>query len=374
MHDPLNLTEIGIHYLSNYLLPVVSNQNIYIPELSCLSTRLGNLLLKTIVNTKRIDSSNSTDYFLSLFNNIGQKKRIKSEVVIQLSELYFRSCAFITNQSISKYLLSHELIETIDLRDCNITYEILQLLTKYFPRLTTLYLGQTENKIDGKINLIDFFPTNHIDTKCFLTKPKLKYLSLEGIHHTMSNDLIEEIFYHSLIQSSEQTRYIDLSRNSAIENLTYIDCFKQIHSLILYDILPTVIESSIDSICCLSTLVLLDISFNRRIQESQNYSRPTITLAKLIRSLPKLLSLDISGTNLAGAFSFDQNEELNYIRKELSIDDHENFTIQSSIAGLLLLKHELDFLGLFDVDERGSARQWLPAKKVSFNHLNTVTY
>ena len=41
------------------------------------------------------------------------------------------------------------------------------------------------------------------------------------------------------------------------------------------------------------------------------------------------------------------------------------FTIRSSIAGLLLLKHELEFLGLFDVDERGSARQWLPAKKVS---------
>ncbi|CAF2307628.1 unnamed protein product [Rotaria sp. Silwood2] len=372
MNDPLNLTEIGIRYLSNYLIPIVSNQNIYLSELSCLSSRLGNLLLKTIVNIKRLDSSDSTDYFLSLFNNIGQKKRIKSEVIIQLSELYFRSCAFITNQSISKYLLSHELIETIDLRDCNITYEIFHLLTDYFPRLTTLYVGQTENKINGKINLIDFFPTNNVDIKCLLIKPKLKYLSLEGIHNTTPNDLIEEIFYHSLIQSSEQIRYVDLSRNSAIENLSYIDCFKQIHSLILYDILPNVIESSIDLICCLSTLVVLDLSFNRRIQESQNYSRPTITLAKLIRSLPKLLSLDISGTNLAGAFSFDQNEELNYIKKELSIDENENFTIQSSIAGLLLLKHELEFLGLFDVDEKGSARRWLPAKKITGEHTEQM--
>ncbi|CAF1358197.1 unnamed protein product [Rotaria sordida] len=368
MNDLSNLTEIGIRYLSNYLLSIVSKQKIYVPELSCLSPRLGNLLLKTIVNTKRIDSSNSTDYFLSLFNNSGQKKRKKSEVIIQLSELYFRSCLFITNKSISKYLLSHELIEIIDLRDCNITYEIFQLLTNYFPRLTTLYIGHTESKIDEKINSIEFFPTNHIDTKCFLIKPKLKYLSLEGIHNTMSNGPIEEIFYHSLTQSSEQIRYVDLSRNSAIENLIYIDCFKQINSLILYDILPSVIESSIDSICCLQTLVLLDLSFNRRIQEPQNYSRPTIILAKLIRSLPKLLSLDISGTNLAGAFSFDQSEELNYIKKELSINEQENFTIQSSIAGLLLLKHELEFLGLFDVDERGSARRWLPAKKITGEH------
>jgi hypothetical protein len=33
--------------------------------------------------------------------------------------------------------------------------------------------------------------------------------------------------------------------------------------------------------------------------------------------------LDISGTNLAGAFSFDQEEELAYIRKELSIEEKE---------------------------------------------------
>ena len=67
MNEPLNLTEIGIRYLSNYLLPIVTNQNIYISELSCLSPRLGNLLLKTIIEFKKIDSSDSTDYFLSLF-------------------------------------------------------------------------------------------------------------------------------------------------------------------------------------------------------------------------------------------------------------------------------------------------------------------
>ncbi len=46
------------------------------------------------------------------------------------------------------------------------------------------------------------------------------------------------------------------------------------------------------------------------------------------------------------------------------------FTIRSSIAGLLVLKHQLEFLGLFDVEERGSARQWLPAKKVNLIDFN----
>jgi len=77
MNDPLNLTEIGIRYLTNYLSPIVTDQCIYISELSCLSPRLGNLLLKTILEYKRINSNESTDYFLSLFNNTGQKDRIK---------------------------------------------------------------------------------------------------------------------------------------------------------------------------------------------------------------------------------------------------------------------------------------------------------
>jgi hypothetical protein len=77
MNEPLNLTEIGIRYLSNYLLPIVTNQNIYLSELSCLSPRLGNLLLKTLIEYKRLDSWESTDYFLSLFNNTAKNNRTK---------------------------------------------------------------------------------------------------------------------------------------------------------------------------------------------------------------------------------------------------------------------------------------------------------
>lgn len=77
MNEPLNLTEIGIRYLANYLLPSVTNKTIYISELSCLSPRLGNLLLKIILEYQRIDSTNSTDHFLCLFNNNGQKNHTK---------------------------------------------------------------------------------------------------------------------------------------------------------------------------------------------------------------------------------------------------------------------------------------------------------
>lgn len=77
MNEPLNLTEIGIRYLSNSLLPIVTHQSIHLNELSCLSLRLGNLLLKTLIECKRLDPSQPTDYFLSLFNNTAQKHRTK---------------------------------------------------------------------------------------------------------------------------------------------------------------------------------------------------------------------------------------------------------------------------------------------------------
>lgn len=77
MNDPLALTEIGINYLSNYFLPIVVNRCIYVPELSCLSPRLGNLLLRKLIEYKQKTPVDSTDDFLSLFNNTAQRNRAK---------------------------------------------------------------------------------------------------------------------------------------------------------------------------------------------------------------------------------------------------------------------------------------------------------
>ena len=244
--------------------------------------------------------------------------------MIQLTELPFHSCPFIDDRSITDYLLAHDLIETIDLRDCNVTYLIFPHLTRHFPRLTTLYIGQTEHKVELNKTLIDFFPRNDIEGDVYLRKPKLKYLCLENIYSfERSIEQIDNILHTSLIQCSEQIRVLDLSRNTTIDNLSYIGCFKQIHSLSLYDIAPHVIEASIDAICQLKTTVVLDISYNRRTQDAPNYTTPTSTLAKIVYSLPKLLSLDISGTNLGGTSSFDRDEELAFFKKVLNIDSEE---------------------------------------------------
>lgn len=73
MNEPLHLTQIGIDQLANRLIPIVRYQSIHLTELSCLSPRLGNALLKTLIKRKRLDSTSSNDHFLSLFNSPTRK-------------------------------------------------------------------------------------------------------------------------------------------------------------------------------------------------------------------------------------------------------------------------------------------------------------
>lgn len=323
LKNPSALARIGIDCLSDILQPLINARPISINDLSCLSSRLGNLLLKKLIFEQQKDLSNANDHFLSLFR-VESDESETFEVLIQLTELPFYSCPFIKDKSIIDYLLLHDLIETIDLRDCAVTYLIFPYLSKHFRRLTTLYIGQTEHKVEINKTLIDFFPSTSIESDYYLKKPKLKYLCLENIYSSeRSVEQIDNLLHTSIFQCSEELRVLDLSRNSAIDNLSYISCLKQIHSLTLYDIQPRVIEESIDAISQLKTLVKLDISYNRRTQDAPNYTTPTLTLAKIVYSLPKLLSLDISGTNLGGTSSFDRDEELAYYHKALNIDHHE---------------------------------------------------
>ena len=77
MNEPFNLTQIGIDYLANHLIPIVRYQSVHLTELSCLSPRLGNLLLKALIKYKRLDSRSPTDHFLSLFNSPTRKTAAK---------------------------------------------------------------------------------------------------------------------------------------------------------------------------------------------------------------------------------------------------------------------------------------------------------
>lgn len=114
-------------------------------------------------------------------------------------------------------------------------------------------------------------------------------------------------------------------------------------------------------------------------------------MAKLAYHLTKLVSLDISGTNLTGSTIFKEQDEIDYIKKRLYDDLTDELTetarlkldafvtIKSGISGLMFLNNEykqhLDFLGCFCCDSSISARaNSIPACKIASESSETYLY
>ncbi|XP_003376355.1 Zyg eleven-related protein 1 [Trichinella spiralis] len=145
---------------------------------------------------------------------------------------------------------------------------------------------------------------------------------------------------YGLLKPLPQLTYLDLSYWSQLGDLSCLVDYCQLTTLILHGVGR--IQHAIDTICKMKTLRYLDLSqHNRSIGDFVN---PVTTLDRIIRSLPELTGLDISGTNLA---SNPTQQDLP--RCELDDDDeaepHEH--IETDIFGLRHLKRKLKFLGLF---------------------------
>ena len=83
-----------------------------------------------------------------------------------------------------------------------------------------------------------------------------------------------------------------------------------------------------------------------------NYEFANLSLRTLIQSLTHLTSLDISGTNLAGTGSYD--------------DQKGQSVVRCDIPGLVSrVERPLDFLGLYKTEHEPSLRAHIPAKEVS---------
>ncbi|KAL1232246.1 Zyg eleven-related protein [Trichinella spiralis] len=151
---------------------------------------------------------------------------------------------------------------------------------------------------------------------------------------------IVDDFISQLLKPLPQLTYLDLSYWSQLGDLSCLVDYCQLTTLILHGVGR--IQHAIDTICKMKTLRYLDLSqHNRSIGDFVN---PVTTLDRIIRSLPELTGLDISGTNLA---SNPTQQDLP--RCELDDDDeaepHEH--IETDIFGLRHLKRKLKFLGLF---------------------------
>lgn len=124
-----------------------------------------------------------------------------------------------------------------------------------------------------------------------LNTPNLRKLAVRKLYVPE-----EKIYFPLLLNPLRKLTYLDLSSCFDLGNLSYLTNLPHLTSLILFNVQG--LQNSLGSIMKLKNLKHLDIS---QLHEMYGvFKNPNHTLASIVESLPNLISLDISGTNLAG--------------------------------------------------------------------------
>ncbi|KAJ1523426.1 hypothetical protein ONE63_001288 [Megalurothrips usitatus] len=230
-------------------------------------------------------------------------------------------------------VLSQQLVE-LDLRNCNrLTPNLIQYLNQYGgDSLQSLTLANNGSLLSGVPN-----------------GSSVSYdINLRNLKRLIINDFVgHENRLSSLISPVKNLTHLDLSNCSNLGDLECVTALKNLTSLILYNVKE--MHFTILSICRLKNLRHLDLSQPVTKENPRMYKRPDYYLDLIVCSLPHLVSLDISGSNLAGKGPVAMAKE--------GISD---------IPGLITRANSpLHFLGLFYTSHAASTRHHIPAKVVS---------
>uniref|UniRef100_A0A915NH35 Uncharacterized protein n=1 Tax=Meloidogyne floridensis TaxID=298350 RepID=A0A915NH35_9BILA len=180
--------------------------------------------------------------------------------------------------------------------------------------------------------------------------PALEHLYLLQGHTYSIEDETKSAFLVRIFSELPNLKTVDLSE-WVIHDFLPLQKLHFLTTLVLYDVRD--LETSIDTIATLTTLKSLDISQSDRT--NGHYTRPVTSLHTLITSLPTLVSLDISGTNLTSASS---DNDRPFIGRGI---------INSDIPALCFLRRPLKFLGIFNCDSSSQYAN-IPAERISGEH------
>ncbi|KAL1501347.1 hypothetical protein ABEB36_006682 [Hypothenemus hampei] len=234
-------------------------------------------------------------------------------------------------------LLSHQLVELELTQSKELTHNCLRHITNYGMSLQSLSIDQD----------VDLFPQHIFDdvaswkTNYILNVPNLQKFTLRGCKGLMGE------FFSLLLNPMVHLTHLDLSNCGSLDNFSYTEHLVNLRSLILYNVYN--IDQMVGAICKLNTLTHLDVSQSR--EEHRKFPRPTAILTAFVNDLPHLISLDISGTNLAGTGVAETEKARG-----------------SDIPGLVSrVNKPFHFLGLYETLHDACLRHDIPAKLIAGN-------
>lgn len=236
-------------------------------------------------------------------------------------------------------LLKHRLVELEITHAPQLTVNSLRHIIKYASNLTTLIIADSNNIFPSEI---DNFFKDYNNSDFAITAPQLRKLCLKNFISKAAE------FFAAFFKNLDNLQHLDLSNCSNLADLYFIQHLNNLTHLVLYNV--DKIESMVPTICKLTNLRYLDISQSG--DDRGKYEKANQLLAKIVESLPRLVSLDISGTNLAGRGV-----------TEARTNEHVG---ACDIPGLSSrAKNPLQFLGLYETQHDACLRHDIPAKLVS---------
>lgn len=161
--------------------------------------------------------------------------------------------------------------------------------------------------------------------------------------------------------------HLDLSGCLYLSNPTYLSRLKHLVSLVLYNVHR--MQDTIHYICQMTSLRHLDIS--QHGEKIGIFCHPNQVLSQIVKSLPNLSSLDISGTNLGGdCDSSDSKDDADAAsdngKSSETSASRSNSTSLVDIPGLRSrASRPLEFLGLLNTSSDACHRPKIPARKVT---------
>lgn len=327
---PEKLLDICFEYVNKHLETICRydpvSDNLQLMEGVALPVELCERLLNVRSNSFTIINSS----FINIFRNTDctRLKRVRlRKSDIQDDDL--------------EILLKHRLTELDISYSPSLTTNCIGYITEYGSSLLTLSIGENTEifptKIFGKLKV------NEYEKNYIFLAPNLKRLSLKGLN------MLQPDFYMLLLNPLTNLTHLDLSHCSDLRSFDYTEHLSNLSSLVLYNV--DGIDTKVPAICKLVNLRHLDISQSK--DEHGKYEKGTKILKVLVESLPKLTSLDISGTNLAGR----------------GVAEKTNGCV-SDIPGLSSrVKNPFQFLGLYETSHDACLRHDIPAKLVRLYFL-----
>ena len=236
-----------------------------------------------------MDCQSSRISQISLRNSPISDEGFLNFVIHNLKKIYIETCQNLTTKS----------LESINDHSDNLLSLHLENSDKIFPDYLSDISGDED---EDDLNSIQ--ESIYEKRRYILKAPRLKHLTLRDLNIVQGRN-----YFNILCKALPNLSHLDLSgcgllQNHGLQKLQFLLNCPNLVSLILYNVKE--VRYSLKTLCKLDKLEHLDISqidkFNGGYDDDE-FEQPTRYLEELVTSLPRLRSLDISGTNLAADYS-----------------------------------------------------------------------